>query len=68
MLRKFILFLIRKKFGVNKYQQFKFAEQKHNGVYYFTESNLLKHWRGQTMISGVSFNWLMDPNCKIEKL
>lgn len=67
-MRRIILFLIRKKFGVNKYQQFRFVEQKTNAVYYFTEANLLKHWRGQTMISGVSFNWLMDPNCKIEKL
>ena len=67
-MRRFIIFLIRKKLGLNKYQMFKFVGQKTDAVYYFTESNLLKRWRGQTMTSGVSLNWLIDSECKVEKL
>ena len=67
-MRRFIIFLIRKKLGLNKYQKFKFVGQKTDAVYYFTESNLLKRWRNQTMTSGVSLNWLLDRECKVEKL
>ena len=66
-MRKIVIFLIRKKLGLKKYEKFRFAEQKSNAVYYFTESNLMKYWRNQTMLSGVSLNWLLDSNCKIHK-
>lgn len=67
-MRRLVLFLIRKKLGLRKYECFKFNNQKTEAVYYFTESNIVKSWRGQTMLSGVSVNWLLDDNCKIEKV
>ena len=67
-MRKIIIFLIRKKLGLKKYEKFRFAEQKSNAVYYFTESNLMKYWRNQTMLSGVSLNWILDTNCEIERV
>lgn len=67
-MRKFVIFLIRKKLGLRKYECFRFANQKSDAVYYFTESNVMKSWRGQTMLSGVSVNWLLDSDCEIERI
>ena len=66
-MRRLIIFLIRKKLGLRKYENFKFANQKSDAVYYFTESNVMKRWRGQTMLSGVSINWLLVNECVIER-
>lgn len=66
MMRRFVIFLIRKKMGLKKYENFKFVNQKSDAVYYFTEDAVMKHWRSQTMLSGVSVNWLLDKDCKIE--
>lgn len=66
-MRRFVIFLIRKKFGLKKYEYFQFVGQKSNAVYYFTEGSVMKKWRGQTMLSGVSINWLLDSDCKITK-
>lgn len=67
-MRRFVIFLIRKHLGLKKYENFKFANQKSDAVYYFTESNLMKRWHGQTVLSGVSINWILDNDCVIEKL
>lgn len=67
-MRRFIIFLIRKHLGLKKYENFKFANQKSDAVYYFTESNLMKRWNGYTTLSGVSINWLLDDECEIEKI
>ena len=67
-MRKIVIFLIRKKLGLKKYEKFQFVGQKTSAVYYFTESNLMKYWRNQTMLSGVSLNWLLDNECKIERV
>ena len=66
-MRRLVIFLIRWKLKLKKYERFKFVNQKSDAVYYFTESNLMKCWRGQTMLSGVSINWLLDRECKIER-
>ena len=68
LVRKFVLFLIRKKLGLNKYEEFRFIGQKSDAVYWFTNYRLMKRWRGQTMLSGVSVNWLLDKDCKIERV
>ena len=68
LMRKFVLFLIRKKLGLNKYEEFRFIGQKSDAVYWFTNYRLMKRWRGQTMLSGVSVNWLLDKDCKIERV
>ncbi len=67
-MRKIVIFLIRKRLGLKKYEKFQFVGQKTSAVYYFTESNLMKYWRNQTMLSGVSLNWLLDNECKIERV
>ena len=66
-MRKIVIFLIRKKLGLKKYEKFRFVGQKTDAVYYFTESNVMKLWHNQTMLSGVSVNWLLDNECKIYK-
>lgn len=66
MVRRIVIFLIRKKMDMKKYEMFKFVGQKTDAVYYFTESNIMKRWHGQTTLSGVSVNWLLDDDCKIE--
>lgn len=65
-MNRFIIFLIRKKLGLKKFEHFKFVGQKSDAVYWFTESNIMKRWRGQTTLSGVSANWLLDSDCEIE--
>ena len=67
-MRKFVIFLIRKKLGLRKYEMFKFVGQKSDAVYYFTESNVMKRWRGQTTLSGVSVNWLLDNECIVDRV
>ena len=67
-MRKIVIFLIRKRLGLKKYEKFQFVGQKTSAVYYFTESNLMKYWRNQTMLSGVSLNWLLDNECKIKRV
>ena len=66
--QKIVMYLVRKKLGLNKYQYFRFANQKSNALYVFGDSSLLKIWRGMTTPSGVSLNWLLDDNCVIEKV
>ena len=67
-MRRIIMFLIRKKLGLKKFEKFKFVNQKSDAVYYFTESNIMKQWHNQTVLSGVSVNWLLDDDCEIERV
>lgn len=67
-MRRFIIFLIRKNLGLKKYEKFTFVGQKTDAVYYFTESNIMKFWHNQTTLSSVSLNWLLDNECKIERV
>lgn len=65
-MRKLVIFLLRKKLGLKKYENFKFVGQKSDAVYYFTEINIMKRLNGYTSLSGVSVNWLLDNACEIE--
>jgi hypothetical protein len=67
-MRRLVIFLIRKRLKLKKYEKFTFVGQKSNAVYHFTDVNLMKQWHGQTVLSGVSINWLLDHDCKIEKV
>lgn len=67
-MRRFVIFLIRKKLRLKKYENFRFTNQKSDAVYYFTETNVMKHWHGYTEPSGVSINWLLDDDCEIERV
>lgn len=67
-MRRFVIFLIRKKMGLKKFEKFRFVGQKTDAVYYFTESSVMKLWNNHTCLSGVSVNWLLDDDCEIERL
>ena len=64
-MRRLIIFLIRTRLHLGKYERFQFANQKSNAVYYFTECNVMKHMNGFTEPSSVSLNWLLDPECVV---
>lgn len=64
-MRRFVIFLIRKKLGVKKYERFHFSGQKEKATYYFTEVAIMKESNGRTFVSGVSVNWLLDDACDI---
>lgn len=64
-MRRFVIFLVRKKLGVKKYERFHFVGQKEKASYYFTEYGIMKDSNGRTFVSGVSMNWLLDDACEI---
>lgn len=74
MLKRLILFLVRKKLGVKKFEAFRFTNQKStHDWYYFGNYSLVKceynnDLNGDFKPAGVSLNWLLDDNCKIRKL
>lgn len=67
MLRKLIIFLVRKHLGLKLYEGFQFSNQKHNAVYYFTPCEILKNEGDDKVIkpSRVSLNWLLNDKCEI---
>ena len=65
-MRRLAILLIRKRLGLKKYEKFKFANQKSDAVYYFTETNIMKQTTHRTELSGVSVNWILDNDCTIE--
>lgn len=70
MMNRLILFLIRKKLHLKKFQRFRFDNQKSTyDSYYFTSSNILKIDKEKGIIdSNVSLNWLLNDDCIIHKL
>lgn len=73
MLQVFILFLIQKKLGVKKFEQFQYTNQTETDIwYYIGRSRIIKVYlddEGNTREahSNVSLNWLLDDRCKIIK-
>lgn len=72
-MKRLILFLIRRRFGLKKWELFTFTNQKSNDLYFFTEEGLFKryyrdHWDWCSFKSSVSLNWLLDEKCQINKL
>lgn len=76
MLNKLIIFLIRRKLGLKKFERFQFENQKSKiDFYYFNDVGLIKMkpYKGyegswyEVEQSGVSLNWLLNPECKIRK-
>lgn len=68
MLKRLIIFLIRKKLGVKKWQGFQFTNQKSEvDQYFFTNTDLLKYVGEENYIrqAKVNLNWLLDDNCKV---
>lgn len=64
---RLILFLIRLRLGVRKYEPFRFSNQKENNEYMFTDYNLLKYNTHFVKKSDVSLNWLISKECKVVK-
>lgn len=67
LIKKVIVFLIRKRLGLKKGQAFQFENQKSKVEYYmFVNSILLKvNEDGIAEYSHVSLNWLLDDNCVV---
>lgn len=74
MINKIIIFLIRRKLGVKKYERFQFVNQKSDqNVYYFTKSYIRKvefdkNGKADVKYSSVSLNWLLNDECEIKKV
>lgn len=74
LLNKLILFLIRVKLGVKKYEKFQFTNQRSERDFYFFNSSACwkvefdEEGRPSTGLSHVSLSWLLDPDCKIRKI
>lgn len=68
IIKRLIIFLVRRRLGLKKYEKFQFTNQKSNAVYFFTSEGVIKSWRGVYTFSGVSLNWLLDDDCEIRKL
>ena len=72
MIRRLVLYLVRKKLGLKLYEDFKFENQKSYTEYYFTKKKLVKVvLTPENMYeepSSVSLNFLLSDECKIVKL
>ena len=71
---RLIIFLVRKRLRLKKYEPFRFTNQRSKkDYYYFTVKRLVKaeYKKGQDKqfkrLSSVSFNWLIDRDCKIRR-
>lgn len=64
-----ILFLVRKRLRLRRYEPFKFTNQKsEKDFYWFAETELMKYnsLTKTNVKSGVSLNWLLDDQCEIK--
>lgn len=68
-MKKLIVYLVRKRLGLKKFQCFRYANQKSDAVYWFSDTQILKseHVGSAQVItlSRVSLNWLLDDRCEI---
>ena len=82
-MKRLIIFLIRWRLGLKKFEYFRFTNQKTDNVYFFSDYTIFKmekttdrRYRFIEELSGryvmsdssVSLNWLLDDECKIVKL
>ena len=68
MYNKLIIFFLRKKFGLKKYEHFRFGNQQSKvNAYYFTDDALIKVDIETDSIktSNVKLNWLLDDSCTV---
>lgn len=83
MLKRLIIFLVRKKLGLQKHEYFQFVGQKTGNVYYFGKDRIFKmiptndktylvvkglNRRFMLTDSNVSLNWLLNDECEIKKI
>lgn len=72
-MQKIIIFLIRRRLGLKKYQYFRFTNQKTQDMYSFTNNKLVKTVmkngrKVKAVPSTASLNWLLSPECEVKKL
>lgn len=71
MIKKLIIFLIRKRLGLKDQEHFRFVGQKSDSYYYFDGLKIMKVTRERgkltTRPSNVNLNWILDDECKIIK-
>lgn len=74
IIKMLVMFLIRIKLGLKKYEKFQFTNQKSDyDKYYFNEICLMKieydkHANSTVREASVSLNWLLNDECKIKKV
>lgn len=74
MLKRLIIYLVRKKLKLKKMERFKFTNQKNpSDRYFFGDDAVYKryytlYWGWVTKKSSVSLNWLLDDECDIERV
>ena len=74
LLKKIVLFCVRRRLKVEKYELFRFTNQlSKNAVYFFNDDGLMKTWwsnggnmHDRAVKSTASLNWLLDDECKID--
>lgn len=73
-MKRIIIFLIRKRLGLKKFERFKFGNQKSpDNYYYFNDDCLIKkvyfdNGSSASVASNVSLNWLLNGECEIIRL
>ena len=67
-MKRLIVFLIRKRLGLKKDEQFQFTNQKSDDIYWFTKDSLMKDEKGVIKQSSTSMNWILDNECFIRKV
>jgi len=75
---RFILWLIKRRFKLKWRERFRFVDQKTDDIYWFEKYGIYKIEYRTTRSgkvqpvaicrSSVSLNWLLDKECKIEKI
>lgn len=66
-MKRLIIFLIRKRLGLRKYETFQFTNQKSSSSYYYFGRNMLikDDERDGIREAHVSLNWLLNDYCMV---
>lgn len=67
-LKRLVIFLVRKRLGLKKYEHFQFDNQKSDATYFFSDAVVMKDTGNTVRLSTVSLNWLLNDDCKIIKV
>lgn len=68
-MKRLIIFLVRRRLGLKKFEKFKFENQSSDvNYYFFTSDTIVKVSPYKIKPSSVSLNWLLNNDCKIKKL
>ena len=65
MIKKLIIFLVRRRLKLRVGDFFIFSNQKTHSIYWFEKDRLMKMENGVIQHSTVSLNWLLNDDCII---